>query len=151
MTRCTWLVCEVRDRWQRSVERFAPAILPGEFECMAARVGEVRARAVHTPLLVILYELPTARPRETLRSIAVCAARRDPPLQLVAMEPELPVDVGTEMQLAAHLRSLGAAAVLRHPEQLPLVGRLVARYVQRHSATDRGDFDNRLNSPTLPG
>lgn len=128
---CTWLVCESGDRWRRAAERFAPAILPSGYECLPASPGEVRARAVHAPLLVVLYELPTAQPRETLRSIALCAARRDGPLQLVALEPHFPRVAGAEAQLAAHIRSLGAAAVLRHPEQLPLVGRLVTRYAAR--------------------
>lgn len=130
---CTWLVCESGDRWRRAIERFAPAILPTGYECLPSTPGEVRARAVHTPLLVVLYELRIAQPRETLRSIALCAARRDRPLQLVAFERHFPRDVGAEAYLAAHIRSLGASAVLRHPEQLPLVGRLVARHVARRS------------------
>lgn len=151
MTRCQWLVCESADRWQRAVERFAPAILPSGFECLPASPGEVRARLAQTPVLVILYELSVTKPRETLRSIAAAAARRDPPLQLVALAPDLPIDIGTETQLTARLRSLGAAAVLRHPEQLPVVGRLAARYVERCSVTVGGDFDNRAGSLTLPG
>lgn len=149
MTACTWLVCEVNDRWQRTVERFAPEILPGGYECLPGSPEEVRVRAAHTPALVILYELSRARSRETLHSIAACASRPEPPLQLVALELDFPRDAEIETQLAAQLRILGATAVLRHPEQLPLLGRLVAHYVARCSTSNRGDFDNRLDSPTL--
>lgn len=79
---------------------------------------------------MVLYELPIESPRETLQALARCAAFDSPPLQLVAFPAELRIAGRVELELTAALRQLGAGAVLRHPEHLWQVGRLVARHAR---------------------
>lgn len=144
MSRCFWLIYEHGDRWSRAVERLAPAMLPPGCEFHretrpAAGGGRSAATAGPTSELptVVLYELVGDAWRERLQMLAGTAAEHSPPLQIVALAPELRLMEQRELQLIAALRGLGAAAVLRHPEQLPRLGRLVNRYTSRERLPTR--------------
>lgn len=144
MSRCLWLIYERGDRWSRAVERFAPAMLPAG--CDFRRETRPAASGSRSPAAsgsqselptVVLYELAGDGWRERLQMLAGFAAEQWPPLQIVAFAPELRLPERSEPQLIAALRALGAAAVLRHPEQLPPLGRLVTRYANRERLPPR--------------
>ncbi|WP_164103359.1 hypothetical protein [Candidatus Laterigemmans baculatus] len=132
---CTWIVSEPGERWRRAVDRVAPPLFGDRFERLCVGPGEIvetvqRRLPSAARRVVVLCELPLEHPGDSLAAIARCAALDRPPLQLIAVPQELPAEGPAELELAAGLRLLGAAAVLRHPEQLWQFARLVARYAK---------------------
>ena len=125
--RCTFAVCEATQRWKRGISRF----LPSDFESGVngllrfGSIGETLALAMHVRPLVVFWEVGGSANAELFRAIAVVARLPDAPLQLVGIPAGWDLTDGDFTVLAMKLRQLGAAAVLRNPEDLRATMRLV--------------------------
>jgi hypothetical protein len=124
--RCTWAVCETTQRWKRGISRF----LPSDFESGVnaflrfGSIGETLALAMHVRPLVVFWEVRLNANAELFRAIAVVARLPDAPLQLVGIPAGWDLTHADFTDLAIKLRQLGAAAVLRNPEDLRAIMRM---------------------------
>jgi hypothetical protein len=116
-----WLVCESGHRWRQSVVRLTSDWLSNQesitFRSLLA--SEVSVSTSRLPYGVLLWELDAASLVPAIQAIGSLSVDRDRWLQIVA------VDRLSHRDRCA-VSEMGVAAVVRHPEELPSLARMIS-------------------------
>lgn len=118
-----FLICSQRDRWPRAMRRFMPGLVPPICsvqlqQCPPSDAGDLlagRSRAI------VLWDVIPTELGHYCDLIAKTAVASPSALQLAAVTSLSPAE-------QAALSELGVDAMVRHPEDLPKLGRLIHVY-----------------------
>ncbi len=118
-----WVVCAEHDRWPRAVRRFVPELMPPNcsievLDCSPADAGSVLSGHWRA---VVLWQVIPSRLGLYCDLIAKASIATPQFLQLAATTELSPLE-------QAALSELGAAAIVRHPEDLMKLAKLMGVY-----------------------
>lgn len=130
----TVLVVESQSRWRNSLQHFFSVVpsLQDRFLLKSVTLEQARALAVHVRPLAIFWELgewePGGRePERVVKAISVVSRLPDSPQQFGCVPLECSWSTAEFLELAIAVRRLGVSAVLKNPEDLKPVVRMLGR------------------------
>lgn len=119
----TWIVCDDVDRWLTPVRQFAPALMPENLAVtiVACQPSEIPAALVGGGQAVLLWGVRREAVIQACDHVAKVSLLAPHVLQVLAAE-------GLADRELAALSELGCRAIVRHPEQLPGLSRMIHGY-----------------------
>jgi hypothetical protein len=118
-----WIVCEAADRWLNAVRRFAPEMMPQPLIPSIVPAQTPKARAILSGIdqAVVLWEVRRASLAACCDCLAAVAITSPRVLQLLAV-------AGLSDRERLVLSEYRCAAMIRQPEELPGLSRMIQGY-----------------------
>ena len=119
-----WLICSRDDRWPRAVRRFAPELTPGigSMKMLVCEPADSASILFAQSSAIVLWQIETETLGAWCDRIAKTSIASPNVLQLAATSELSPLE-------QAALSELGVAAMIRHIEQLPMLAKMIRRYL----------------------